>query len=930
MKILKYYLLIAVFLILAAGTQAQVNHTLTSPQDLPSLLSAPGNAGTEFYFSFPPCYEEDGGGLNYCGVYIVSSTSQLITVEVPGRSWKQVKLVDKNSTLEFQIPTGVAQPYLKRVSSLAPPERIYQNSAVHVFSESPVVVYGVTRYDYNSDGFLVLPVTSLGTEYIVASYQQFTYNNSGEHFYLVSETTISAAYDSTEVTFTMGGTPVSETSGGLKPGQEKRFVMHKGDVLCFASNGGSQDISGSYVKSSKPVAVVSGHQCATIPDGVGWCDYISEMELPMYAWGKEYHVTPIFGRKKNPIIRIFAKDKDTRVYRDGVLLAQLPRLTREINDGYMELRADTGAPRAMVISAEKPIYVVMYNTGQNDDSVSSDPFQMVLLPVEQYPREIVFSTPNSNDKSNNFKRHYINLVYTCTPADSSIPDDLECAFVKNGQFEWKKVSERFGANAGQILKSAIGNNIFAFKQITLPADGVYALRAGADFAAYSYGFSNYDSYGYLAGAGLENKSIDDTEKPRVTFTQECDGSINNGIVEDFPQDSAMRSNLGYLGIAADTNYNYGFTYGQKITYIAGQSHSTDWSLQVIDPSKDARASLRFADMRGNDTTVQVEYKALATTLELAPNVNFGVMKKDENASTVIRLRNTGSQSKRIIRFELEKGDQGFALGTTQFTLPFVLEPGASREFALTFRQPTSSTYFDRIGIGDTCSFTYASVLVAEVEKETIPQVTAIDYTFPNCVINKRMVNKEVELKNTGIIDAIIYYNDYNLALRNTPFDAVDWYRPYPLTIKPGESLKFQVDFAPRQKGTFTAQISFTTNAPGSDHIINLRGTAVDSVSAVEEGSSAFGKPVSECSFTLTPNPINRDGGMIEFMLPTRSQADISIYSSIGEKVITLVNSTVDSGTHHTSIPVERLSAGVYVVRMVVGDCVMEKSMVVVK
>ena len=69
--------------------------------------------------------------------------------------------------------------------------------------------------------------------------------------------------------------------------------------------------------------------------------------------------------------------------------------------------------------------------------------------------------------------------------------------------------------------------------------------------------------------------------------------------------------------------------------------------------------------------------------------------------------------------------------------------------------------------------------------------------------------------------------------------------------------------------------------------------------------------------------------MIEFTLPTRQSVEITIYSVLGENIVTLVNSTIDSGSHQASIPVDRLSTGAYIVRMVVEDGVMERTMVFV-
>ena len=148
---------------------------------------------------------------------------------------------------------------------------------------------------------------------------------------------------------------------------------------------------------------------------------------------------------------------------------------------------------------------------------------------------------------------------------------------------------------------------------------------------------------------------------------------------------------------------------------------------------------------------------------------------------------------------------------------------------------------------------------------------------------------------------------------------------FPITIHPGQTLIFldSVEFQAQVHGISIARLQTVSNAEAE--VISV-WTGKGASTSVENDHLTM----SECSFTLTSNPITRDGEMIEFTIPTRKAADLSIHSLTGEKVVTLVNSMVDSGAHHASIPVERLSTGVYVVRMVVGNCVMEKAMVIVK
>ncbi|MBK9247009.1 MAG: IgGFc-binding protein [Ignavibacteria bacterium] len=915
------FAIFAAILACTALLPAQTLPNAVSPQDITSLLKSPTNAGTEFFFSFPPCYEEESAGYeNSCRVFVTSPVKQLITVEVPGKSWKMTKVAIANDAIEFVIPTGVAQPFIKKGSSRAPAEQVYKGGAIHVAAKHPIICYGVTRYNYTSDGFLAVPVSSMGTEYIVAAWPQYTAIGS---YQLVALTAISAAYDETVVQFTMGGNNASQTSGGLKPGESTTFNMDKGDVLCFASDGDIQDVSGSRIRATKPIGVTSGNQCANVPGGVPWCDYTSEMELPTYSWGKEYHVTPIFARKKNSYIRIFAKEPNTTVYRDGIQWLTLTKTNGKIDTGYVERRADTVNPRAIVITADKPIYVVQYNTGQADDNVSSDPFQMVLTPFEQYQKEVVFCTPGAKTSNNNFKLHYINLVYQLTDSNS-VPDDLEFAVIVNGKYEWKKISTRFGGTPGMIFSVPINGNKYACKQITLPGDGVYSIRANSPIAAYSYGFSNYDSYGFPSSVGLSQRFLEDTLAPVVTGTQNCDGSVLDGMVKDYLDTTIARTNFGliYMDLNADSSYNYTFEYDRNHTLVSGETRETDWMLTVIDSSKVARAVLWFIDRNGNYATSVYTYTPTKPTLTSKDNSYFGLVKPGQVISNKFTFTNQTQNNLTITTLKLKSGNNGFLIESV--SLPFMMKPGESREITIRFQQSKVGIFIDTLGLGDSCTMIYPLDIMAMVSS---PILDVIDHDFNTQIIQSQTSWFELFVKNIGKVDIILTGDDHITALQASPeFKAVDWKITYPLNLHPGGTISFQVDYLPTKKGTSTARITFSSDATTLDSVCVLTGTAIDTSTVGVEGE------ISTAPFTLnvSPNPIGTNGGVVEYTMQSHGYAELTLHSSIGEHIVSLAKSEYDKGSYQVRIPIELLSSGRYIVRMVVGNFSVEKSVVIVK
>jgi adhesin/invasin len=276
--------------------------------------------------------------------------------------------------------------------------------------------------------------------------------------------------------------------------------------------GGHADLTGSKIISTKPVSVVSGNFCAYVPEYSCCCETLEEMEIPTYAWGKTYHVTPIKDRKKNSMIKVFAKEDKTVIYRDYEEIGFIRKAGGTEGIGFLTMRADTLLPRPIVISGDKPIGVTQYNTGQNDDNVMRDPFQMALVPIERYQKEITFHTPGLKYDLG-FPMQYINLCYE-SDASGYIPDDIEIGFYnkQDSVFNWHKIKDTLSSKGSAFVKRS-GERQYAFTTILLPEDAVYKLRADKPFQAYSYGFSNYDGYGMPASVFLD--SLNDENQPPI-------------------------------------------------------------------------------------------------------------------------------------------------------------------------------------------------------------------------------------------------------------------------------------------------------------------------------------------------------------------------------------------------------------------------------
>ncbi|MFC2131629.1 T9SS type A sorting domain-containing protein [Bacteroidota bacterium] len=583
----------------------QLHAQLKDTKDLPKLLEI-SNSGTEFYFSFIPAWESEGA-KNDLKIYISSEVQTKVTVEVIGKGFNQTKYTVPNDIIEFTLTSDIGQPYRKTINEKPEKDSIWIGAGVHITADDPIICYGVTRYQYMSDGFLALPVNALGREYIVASFADPFSGNISQ--YLTSYTSITAAYDNTNVSFTMGGTDWSQTASGTLPGERTDWNLNEGDVLLIGGLGQQADLSGSKIVATNPVAVVSGNFCAYIPTNCGCCDVIEEMEIPTSLWGTEYHVTRIADRLKNSIIKIFAKESKTKIYRDYNQIGFIRNAGGTEGTGYIHMRADNGDPRPIVISGDKPIGVTQFNTGQLDDGIESDPFQMVLVPVEYYQKEIMFNTPGIRGGFG-FEKNYINLCYEATQY-GTIPEDLMFAPVVGGQFDWMSLVD-MSPNPGQPFERLDGGKVYYSKQINLPGDGVYKIKGNKPFAAYAYGFSWCDSYGFPASLGDYRQTYLDYLPPVPEWEMDENGNVNvkKHFVIDKPDDSVIRSNIKSIIMDSEYSYNYRLYFN---SYEPCVDSAVEWSLVAIDRKKDAHAVVTFSDCNGNDTTLAIYYDNIDDT-----------------------------------------------------------------------------------------------------------------------------------------------------------------------------------------------------------------------------------------------------------------------------------------------------------------------------
>ena len=664
---------------------------------------------TEYWFSVPPCLEYADDEDNEIIIYVVAENDEEITVEIPGKGYKETKSAEAYKVCTFTLSPSLGQCYRRKANETVPPDSFFSGYGIHIYGEAPIIASCFINYEHAAEAINIMPMTILGREYVVSGYND---NNSGSGEYYPAECAIVAIYDKTKATFILGGNDSTSTTGGLLPDSIKSKTLNAGDVWLFSSAGENADLSGSKIMSTKPVSVISGNYAATIPGTGEPLNYIADMLIPQYTGGKIFYIPNIPGRKNPPLIRVYARKENTTVYRNGEMVGFLEDAGGLISKAYLEMRLneEDAENQYACISADKPITVSMFNPGYQDDEngfSNNSPFMMNMIPLIQFENEKTFVIPDFGGET----EHYLNFVFEMD-GNGGIAGSVILGKYEEDDFAWVYISDIAGEVYGFEYENE-GKN-FAFKNIKIETPGVYKLRADVPFALYAYGHYNEKSYGYPVIGSLGEYSRPDTVAPEIHADWGSDGK-GCGYAMDMPDNDTVRVNMASVHLEDKKNNNF-------ILYVSdfevGMDRETDFAFNPRSIFEDADADIIATDRNGNESSKHIWFNR--KEFYLIPDVlDFGLLDSGETKTMEIKIINR-SVEKVIVpsRFHLLSDmidtldNQGFIL--EHISLPDTLESTDTIYAECTFTAEKTGIYTDSVGIGDTTAFGYITYLKAIV------------------------------------------------------------------------------------------------------------------------------------------------------------------------------------------------------------------------
>ena len=427
------------------------------------------------------------------GVALVNSGKQPAVVTI---TYGPGTLIPVAKTTKLTVAAGAAQSIV-----LPPPEwklppasldgTSLQGLAFRVDSTSPIAAFQYNPLQANAfsaDASMLLPANALGTSHRVLIRKQ---SIVGLRAYVAIVATRSGT---TKVTLTTtAATLAGDAVPALAAGVAHEISVQQGQVLNVETAGVGDDLSGTLIEASKPVAVFAGSEAAYAPDTdtcvanatgsgkvcvgtdqpcavAGDCaqtccaDHLEAQLPPLNLWGTSHIAAQLQARGSEPSVwRIVAGHNGTTV-----LIRPAVTPLRHLQAGqWFEVLAH----KDLVIESNKPVLVgqFMASSGLTGKSLG-DPAFIVVPPVTSLGRAARFWVPPT---------YTSNFVSVTSPSGATLKLDGKT----------------------QAAGTDIPHTGWAVWRLAVGA-GFHALTSTEPVGAVLHGWSKDGSYGHSVGHGV--------------------------------------------------------------------------------------------------------------------------------------------------------------------------------------------------------------------------------------------------------------------------------------------------------------------------------------------------------------------------------------------------------------------------------------------
>lgn len=739
--------------------------------------------GREYWFGLPYCkmlqHENLRGDIPPIAIWVSSKFDTKVRMTIPEIGLIKNYVVRSNQITEIALDDQL----------MARESEVITNNGIHLLAEDPISVCVYYSYEWTGEAFRVIPVDWLGKKYVTLNMYLDQIDEMKPPQILVV-----ATEDNTSVTYY----PTKPTEK-VRPGQSKTINLMKGQTYLILGEMNSayvqdwdSDITGTYITSTKPIAVFSGHTKGAFPRYYvgyksGYTDpyalfarnMLIEQMWPIELLGKEYVTAPIKYHNRprglsgvaddfGDLIRFVATEDNTVIYQmrqDGSGMMQISVSLKR--GDYHDI---TNQEVAAYYRATKPVLVGHYGkTWWNEPGMMSvvekkddDPqnphlsgqgMLLTVAPIERWCTYANFRSPPGIDD-------FIYLTFR--------EADREKIY-----YDGEKINSLWSTSITEITGTP-----YAYVATAIQAGDHYIEgKDGARWAAYAYG--NWDrtkdgfAYGYPIGINYADICPDSLY---IEDVMDCGNVEGEFFAKDLDPDTVCAA---IFSINYKEKVNYDFKLDDD--FKSGDP-TAKFTITILDEKLPSRIVVTAMTRSGKK--LQKIYEYTPETIEADPTlVDFGLLPLNESSCKNITITNNSEVPVRIKELKLKNNKPEFVI--TSIDLPLTLQPAETKliEVCATSLSLTSTTIRDSLIAVLSC---YEQPIVELVLKTGEPSLWIADANWGQVPVNVEKA-QNIEMKNESNVDVEIYSITWADHAHFTRVEGLN----FPFTIPAGETYEFK-------------------------------------------------------------------------------------------------------------------------------------------
>ena len=287
------------------------------------------------------------------------------------------------------------------------------------------------------------------------------------------------------------------------------------------------------------------------------------------------------------------------------------------------------------------------------------------------------------------------------------------------------------------------------------------------------------------------------------------------------------------GMAAPVTIPAGQSVALQAKFAPSAAGAANGAISITSDAQTPTAAVAL-----NGTGVSATY-----TMSLSPaTVSFGNVNAGSSATQTVQLSNTGNSSVTVSQIAAT----GTGISVSGLSTPVTLAPSQTVALTVKFAPATSGTSTGSLTVTNSDAVN-AVAAITGVGVQAGLSVTPSAASFGS-VATGSTNSQTVQVKNSGTASLTIS----QATVSGTGFSLSGM--AVPMTLAPGQSANFNVQYAPQSAGSVTGAVSIISNAPNSPTTVALSGTGTTATAtiSVSPSSLSFGTMTTG---TVTTQPI---------------------------------------------------------------------------